>query len=186
MSRPAAETHRVQRVVEQWPVVHLESEIPAVTAVTLDGLVRHPRLLSLRDLAALGGGEHAVDLHCVWGWSKPGVPWTGVRLAAVLDAAGPDCGGEPFVIVSSASDTYSSCLPLSDAARGILAWGREGHMLPDEHGGPLRYVAPDGYWAYKGVKWANRVTVVDHFRPGFWESKLADPVGCIPEEVELP
>lgn len=186
MSGVTTPTRRVQRVAERWPVVHLEAEIPAVTAVTVDGLVRHPRVLSVRDLAALGGAEHVVDLHCVWGWSKPSVCWTGVPLAVVLDVAGLDCGGEPFVIVSSASDTYSSCLPLRDAARGILAWARDGCLLPEEHGGPLRYVAPDDYWAYKGVKWASGVTVVDRFVPGFWESRLADPVGRIPEEVELP
>ena len=49
-----------------------------------------------------------------------------------------------------------------------------------------RYLAPVEYWAYKGVKWANRVTVVDRFCAGFWESRLPDPVGRIPEEVELP
>ena len=183
---PAAQTRRVQRVAERWPVVHLESEIPDVTSVTVDGLVHHPRVLSLRDLVALDGGEHVLDLHCVWGWSKPGVRWTGVPLAAVLAITGIDCGGDPYVTVSSASDTYSSCLPLHDAARGILAWARDGSLLPDEHGGPMRYLAPVEYWAYKGVKWANRVTVVDRFCAGFWETRLPDPVGRIPEEVELP
>jgi DMSO/TMAO reductase YedYZ molybdopterin-dependent catalytic subunit len=183
---PAAPTRRVQRVAEQWPVVHLESEIPDVTSLTVDGLVQHPRTLSLRDVAAIGPSDHVVDLHCVWGWSKPNVVWTGLPLAAVLELAGSDCGGDPHVIVSSASDTYSSCLPLQDGARGILAWARDGSLLSGAHGGPLRYLAPHGYWAYKGVKWATRVTVVDRFVPGFWESRLDDPMGRITEEVELP
>jgi DMSO/TMAO reductase YedYZ molybdopterin-dependent catalytic subunit len=176
---------RVHRVAEQWPVVHLESEIPSVRGLTVDGLVRHPRSLSLEELAALGEGEHVVDVHCVWGWSKPRVPWMGVPLATVLDLAVPDCGGETYVIVHSASGTYSSCLPIADAARGILAWARDGAPLAPEHGGPLRYVGPADHWGYKGVKWAAGVAVVDHFVPGFWEGRLEDPVGRIPDDVEV-
>jgi len=47
-------------------------------------------------------------------------------------------------------------------------------------------VPPPELWAYKGVKWASRVTVGDRFTPGFWESRIGDPVGTIPEEVVLP
>lgn len=182
----AATVRRVQRVAEQWPVVHLESDIPPVTTLGVDGLVRHPCSISLLELAALGASEHAIDLHCVWGWSKPRTRWTGVALGAVLDLAVPDCARDTYVIVSSASDTYSSCMPIADAARGILAWRRDGEPLAPEYGGPLRFVGPSDHWGYKGVKWATRVTVVDHFVPGFWESRLEDPIGRIPDTVELP
>ena len=94
---------------------------------------------------------------------------------------------DAHVTVTSASDTYSACLTLADAARGFLAWARDGERLAPMHGGPLRYISPPDYWAYKDVKWASRVTVRDGFRPGFWEAKVADPVGRIPEdEVQLP
>jgi DMSO/TMAO reductase YedYZ molybdopterin-dependent catalytic subunit len=106
-----------------------------------------------------------------------------VTLGRVLERAAP-LGS--WLTVYAASGSYSSCLPLADAAHGFLAWARDGRQLTPEAGGPLRYLPPSGYWAYKGVKWATRVTVVDRFVPGFWEARVADPLGRIPTEVELP
>jgi DMSO/TMAO reductase YedYZ molybdopterin-dependent catalytic subunit len=177
---------RVQRLAEQWPIVHLESEIPTCETLTVDGLVLHERVLSLAELAALGETEHVSDLHCVWGWSKSAVRWWGISLSAVLDLVGVDSPTNTHVVVGSASGTYSSCLPLADARRGLLVWGRDGAELAPNAGGPLRFVNPPDYWAYKGVKWAASVRVTDHFQAGFWESKVADPLGPIPPDVELP
>ena len=47
------------------------------------------------------------------------------------------------------------------------------------------FVPPPELWGYKGVKWAQRITVGDRFVPGFWESRIGDPVtrirrGCNP------
>jgi DMSO/TMAO reductase YedYZ molybdopterin-dependent catalytic subunit len=184
MTTPAAH-RRVQREAEQWPVVHLESEIPTCSTLTVSGLVRHPRVLSLAELAALGAAEHISDFHCVWGWSKTAVRWWGISLGAVLDLVGVDSPTNTHVVVGSASDTYSSSLPLADARRGLLVWRRDGAELGPSAGGPLRFVNPPDYWAYKGVKWAASVTVTDHFQAGFWESKVADPLGRIDPEVEL-
>ena len=186
MSVVTGTARRVQRVPDQWPIVHLETDVPKVSGLVVDGLVRHPRTLSLAALGAMGASEHVVDLHCVWGWSKPRGRWTGVPVEAVLDLATPDCDGTAHVMVSSASDTYSSCLPLTDAARGLLAWALDGAALTPEQGGPLRFVGPSDHWGYKGVKWATRLTVLDHFVAGFWESRLEDPIGRIPDGVELP
>lgn len=181
MSTPVS--RRVQRVPETWPVLHLEREVPPWDGLVVDGLVRHPGRFDLAALAALGNERRRVPINCVWGWSRSDPVWDGVGLDRVLDVAEPEGG---WVTVSAASGTYSGCLPLADAARGLLAWGRDGEPLAPEAGGPLRFVTPPEYWAYKGVKWAARVTVVDRFRPGPWESKVADPVGLIPDDVELP
>ena len=174
---------RVQRIPSTWPVVHLEDRLPPVsTGIVLDGLVSTPRVVTRDELVALPVESASVPMHCVWGWSKPDAVWDGVRLAPVLELAGPEAD---FVVVHSASGTYSSCLPLDDARRGLLAWGRAGQPLPRQAGGPLRFVAPPQYWGYKSVKWAARITVVEGFQPGFWESKVADPVGRIPDGLEV-
>jgi DMSO/TMAO reductase YedYZ molybdopterin-dependent catalytic subunit len=184
---PLTARSRVQRPVEnEWPVVHLEAEIPRWSAFVVDGLVRHSRRLSLAELAAVGDAEHVADFHCVWGWSKQGVRWQGVPVSAVLSLVGVDAAPDTHVTIASASDTYSSCLPMADAARGMLAWSRDGAVLTPEAGGPLRFVSPADYWGYKDVKWASRLTVTDRFRAGFWESRVADPLGRIPDDVELP
>jgi DMSO/TMAO reductase YedYZ molybdopterin-dependent catalytic subunit len=175
---------RVQRVPETWPIVHLESEIPEWEHLAVDGHVAHARVFTLTDLATLGTEEREIDFHCVWGWSRPNVRWTGVgvdRLLALVGAQGS------HVIVEAASGEYSACLPIEDAARAFLAWRRDGAPLARDEGGPLRFVPPTELWGYKGVKWAQRLTVVDRFVAGFWESRIGDPVGRIPrDEVVLP
>ena len=174
---------RVQRVPDSWPVVHLEERPPPWSALELGGLLDRPRRYRLDELVALGGERRTIAVHCVWGWSRPHAVWEGVTLGRVLDAAGPS---GPWLTVRSASGAYSSCLPIDDAARGMLAWARDGEPLTAEAGGPLRFVVPPEYWSYKGVKWAGRLDVWDRFVPGFWETCVADPVGRIPPEVELP
>ncbi|HUQ40023.1 MAG TPA: molybdopterin-dependent oxidoreductase [Acidimicrobiales bacterium] len=177
------DSQRVQRVPADWPVVHLEAEPPPPCDLVVDGLVRHPRRLAFSGLAALGLETRAMPVHCVWGWSRPDAVWEGIGLDVVLDLVQPD--GD-FVVVGSASGTYSACLPIADAAAGFLAWTRDGEALTGEAGGPVRFLPPPVYWAYKGVKWVARLTVVDRFTAGFWESKVADPVGLIPPDVVLP
>jgi DMSO/TMAO reductase YedYZ molybdopterin-dependent catalytic subunit len=177
------QVERVQRVPDAWPIVHLEPEIPEWTHVSVDGHVAHPRRFTLADLAALGTEHRTIDFHCVWGWSRPEERWTGVgldRLLALVEAGGS------HVTVRAASDQYSACLPIEDARRGFLAWGRGGEPLPRNEGGPLRFVPPPELWGYKGVKWVQQVSVGDRFVPGFWESRIGDPVGRIPDDVVLP
>ena len=87
--------------------------------------------------------------------------------------------------VHSASGTYFRCRPRYDVRRALLAWGRDGQPLPRRAGALLRFVASPQYWGYKSVKWAARITVVEGFQPGFWESKVADPVGRIPDGLEV-
>jgi DMSO/TMAO reductase YedYZ molybdopterin-dependent catalytic subunit len=175
---------RVQRVPEAWPVVHLERDVPEPEAsVTVEGLVGQPVRLDRGALEAIGPLVRPVPVHCVWGWSRPHALWEGVALADVLDLTIP-LGG--WVTLHSASGAYSSCMSIADAARGLLAWGLDGEPLLPEAGGPLRFVGPPDHWAYKHVKWVDRITVGDRFVAGFWESKVADPVGRIPGEVELP
>lgn len=173
----------MQRVPEVWPILHLEAAPPSWRDLTVDGLVTRRLRLDLDALAAIGVEHRRLAVHCVWGWSRTDPTWTGVPLGRVLERCEP---ASSFVTVRAASGVYSSCLPLVDAADGFLAWARDGERLPPEAGGPLRFLPPPGYWGYKGVKWAARVTVVDRFVPGTWETKVSDPEGRIPPDVELP
>jgi DMSO/TMAO reductase YedYZ molybdopterin-dependent catalytic subunit len=173
---------RVLLVPDAWPTLHLEKAVPTWSELVVDGLVRRPLTLRRESVAALDAETHDLPVHCVWGWSRTG-RWTGVPLGPVLEQAG---AMGSWATVRAASGVYSSCLPLADAARGLLVWARDGQDLTPEQGGPLRYLAPPEYWGYKGVKWVSRITVGDRFVPGFWESKVADPMGRIPDEVELP
>lgn len=65
----------------------------------------------------------------------------------------------------------------------MLALKLDDERLTPEHGGPVRFVGPAHLRAYKGVKWLVRVLFVDHLQPGFWESKVNDVEGGVPEAV---
>lgn len=171
---------RIQRNATDWPTLHLEAQVPAWTGLIVDGDVRHSRRFDLASLRALGLVETPIAVHCVWGWSRPTTRWSGVRGEDLLGLVEPE--GE-WVTVTAASDAYSACLPVADVARGLFAFERDREPLSPEAGGPLRFVPPPEYWAYKGVKWAARITAGDRFRPGHWESRVADPIGRIPEEL---
>jgi DMSO/TMAO reductase YedYZ molybdopterin-dependent catalytic subunit len=163
-------------------VLHLEAEVPRVGGLVVDGLVAEAADLSLSDLRCLDVERRRIPVHCVWGWSRPDAVWDGVSVARILDLCRPT---GTYVVVRSSSGAYSSCMPLEDAGRGMLAWARDGEPLPPNAGGPLRFVVPADHWGYKGVKWSTRITVVDRFEAGFWESKVADPIGRIAGELEI-
>lgn len=179
---------RVQRLIDRLQPVHLEAAIPTYDAdwtVTVNGLVDTPIELSLDDLRELGAEERVIDFHCVWGWSKPRCRWTGVSVKRVLALAGVPA--EATVVTMACRDEpYASCLRLDDANVGMLAWALDGEDLTPEHGWPLRFVQPQWLWAYKGVKWVNRLTVGDWFVPGFWEAKTGDVDGRIPMSQLIP
>ncbi len=185
---PGKPLPRVQRLVPRLQPVHLEAAVPVADPswrVEVDGLVARPLSLSLDGLREMGGEEHVIDFHCVWGWSRPRCRWTGIGVDRLLDAAGV-LDGARVVTVACRNEPYASCLRLADARAGILAWGLDGEDLAPEHGWPLRFVPPHTLWAYKGVKWTARLTVGDVFRPGFWEAKVGDEEGRIPPAQLVP
>ena len=175
---------RVQRLVEDLPTVHLEAAVPrrATWSLEVDGLVEQPLRLSMSDLTALSTPEREIDLHCVWGWSRPGCRWGGVDGDDFLERCRPRPEAT-CALFGAADSPYASCVRLDDVVDGMLAWSLDGRELPSQHGGPLRFVGPAHLWGYKGVKWLARVTFLEHFEPGFWEAKVGDAEGRIPDAI---
>jgi DMSO/TMAO reductase YedYZ molybdopterin-dependent catalytic subunit len=119
------------------------------------------------------------DFQCVTGWRVPKVPWTGVRLSTVLDAAGvsPTARAVRF---TSFDGTYSESLTLDQARRPdvIVAYAMEGRTVTDAHGGPVRmYIAP--MYGYKSCKWLDTIELTDRVEPGYWEQNGYDVDGWI-------
>ena len=175
---------RVQRVIRALRPVHLESTIPARSAwtVTIDGLVANPLELSLPELAALPVSEREIDLHCVWGWTRPACRWEGVSGATLLERCRP-LPRASCAVFAAADSPYASCVRLEDVADAMVAWKLDGGPVAPEHGGPLRFVPPARLWGYKGVKWLEKITLVDSFQPGFWEQKVGDVEGRVPDAI---
>jgi DMSO/TMAO reductase YedYZ molybdopterin-dependent catalytic subunit len=147
---------------------------PATWRLRVDGLVERPLELSYDDLRALPQSEHVADFHCVTGWSVEGVRWTGVSFADLLAAARPRPEAT-WLELGSGEEPYADGIELETASLpGVMvAYELDGAPLSRPHGAPARAVIPQMY-GYKGVKWLNRVTLVDREVIGFWEHRGYD------------
>jgi DMSO/TMAO reductase YedYZ molybdopterin-dependent catalytic subunit len=138
------------------------------------GLVDRPLELSYDDIVAMEPTSLTRDFQCVTGWRVPAVLWKGVRLGAVLDAAGVQPGARAIRLLSF-DGTYSESLTLAQARRNdvLVAYELEGEQLSSAHGGPVRlYVAP--MYGYKSLKWLERIEVTRDVVPGYWEGRGYD------------
>ncbi|MEU6537431.1 sulfite oxidase-like oxidoreductase [Streptomyces sp. NPDC047000] len=156
---------------DDWPVLSAEVTpdlSPADWTFGVDGLVAAPRTWDWDTAHALPGSSYEGALHCVTGWSKFGMRFTGVSLDRFLDAVRPQ---ESATHVMAYSHTgYTTDLPLADVTGGKawLVWDCDGRPLAPEHGGPARLLVPHLYF-WKSPKWIAGLTLLDHDEPGFWE-----------------
>jgi DMSO/TMAO reductase YedYZ molybdopterin-dependent catalytic subunit len=164
---PVAGRFRIYSVTGDLP-----SRADADYSLSVDGLVDHPRTLTISDLRdRLPQTSITRDFQCVTGWRVFDVPWVGVQLATVLDEAGV-AASATHVVFHSFDGEYTESLTLEQARRAdvLVAHTLEGDPLTSEHGGPARlYVAP--MYGYKSLKWLERIEVVDHLTGdgGYWE-----------------
>jgi DMSO/TMAO reductase YedYZ molybdopterin-dependent catalytic subunit len=156
---------------DTWPVLHAETT-PALRTdrwtFTVDGLVKTPTAWTWAQIQALPRSTYTGDIHCVTGWSKLGMTFTGISVDTLLDAAGPQDAG-PFVTVRSHTG-YTTNLTLDDLLGGKagIAFEADGEPLSREHGGPARLLVPHLYF-WKSAKWVSGLTVTANDEPGFWE-----------------
>jgi DMSO/TMAO reductase YedYZ molybdopterin-dependent catalytic subunit len=118
----------------------------------IHGLVDKPMTLTLADLEAMTPTSLTKDFQCVTGWRVRDVPWVGVRLADVLDAAGVQAAGKAITF-SSFDNAYTESLTMDQARRPdvLVAYRMQGKRISSAHGGPVRlYVAP--MYGYKSIK----------------------------------
>lgn len=140
----------------------------------VDGMVDREKTYRLSDLAALPQTRLVKDVQCVTGWRVPKTPFAGVRLSALLDAAGvsPKAKAIRFRCFDGA---YTESLTLEQARRPdvLVATSMEDKPVTHAHGGPVRlYVAP--MYFYKSAKWLSGITVTDEVIPGYWEERGYD------------
>jgi DMSO/TMAO reductase YedYZ molybdopterin-dependent catalytic subunit len=151
---------------------------PTDHTVEVWGAVEDRLSLSLAEFRELGPETQRQDFHCVTGWSRLGLEFTGVPFPTVAEAAGVH--DDAVHVMFHAADGYTTDLPLEvcDRRETLLAWGVDGDPLPGDHGGPLRVVTPHRY-AYKGAKWVEGVEFLTDPERGYWErrgySVNADP-----------
>jgi len=163
---PAGATFRYYSVTGSVPTPN-----PATYQLAVSGLVERPRAYSLAELEALPQTALTRDFHCVTGWQVLEVPWRGVRLAELIDAARPQHAATA-VRFRSFDGTYTESLTLAQARRDdvIVALRMQGRPITHNHGGPVRmYVAP--MYGYKSTKWLSGIELTAEVEPGYWEHR---------------
>jgi DMSO/TMAO reductase YedYZ molybdopterin-dependent catalytic subunit len=153
---------------------HMPDRSTADWRLGVDGMVATPLDLSYAALLDRPQTHVTRDFQCVTGWRVPDVPWTGVKLADLLDEAGVQ-DGATHLRIHSFDGAYTESLTLEQARRDdvLVAHRMLGAPVTREHGGPVRlFVAP--MYGYKSLKWLERIEVVDTLVPGYWEERGYD------------
>lgn len=166
---PAAGGFRIYTVTGSLP-----SRSEADYRLKVTGLVDRPLVLTVGDLRAMPPTHLVRDFQCVTGWRVPDVPWTGVLLSSVLEAAGVQAAGRA-IRFRSFDGAYTESLTLDQARRDdvVVAYEMLGGPVTRAHGGPVRlYVAP--MYGYKSCKWLSEIEVTDGVTPGYWELRGYD------------
>jgi hypothetical protein len=123
--------------------------------LVVEGAVDRRLELPYEQLRRLGHTSRKATIDCTGGWFAH-QRWTGVPLAALLEAAGVADGAHSVSVESVTGYGRSFSL---DRARGLLlATHVAGEPLAHGHGAPLRLVVPDRR-GFEWVKWIVRVRV---------------------------
>jgi DMSO/TMAO reductase YedYZ molybdopterin-dependent catalytic subunit len=123
----------------------------------IQGAVARPIELQAPELAALADTEVVADFRCHEGWSRVGVRWRGVRLAALLSLAGAS-DGAGYVTVASGDYTVVLSREQAEDRRVLLALERDGRPLRVADGVP-RLVGPADWDCFTSVKAVQRIEV---------------------------
>ena len=156
----------------------------------IDGVVNQPLTLTMDDLKKLPRVELVGVLECAgngrsfyqprvagtqWAFGSVGNGrWAGVRFRDVLQKAGLKESAKEILL--DGSDSPLGTMPKFQRTVTVqkaldpdtlLAYEMNGQALPDEHGFPLRLIAP-GWAGDSWVKWLRHIEVLDHEFEGFW------------------
>jgi DMSO/TMAO reductase YedYZ molybdopterin-dependent catalytic subunit len=151
------------------PAVNLEAWRLRIT-----GLVKHPLVLSYRDIRALAPVNETLTLECISnppnGDAISNARWTGVKLGPLLERAGVK--GNAVYAAMRGWDGYYTGVPTDEILRAenFLPYLMNGVPLPVAHGYPLRIFIP-GKYGQKQPKWLTEIKFVDHEFIGYWEAR---------------
>ncbi len=140
----------------------------------IDGLVERAQVWNWEQFVKLARTVQVSDFHCVTGWSVYKNTWEGISLAQLLKQAGvkPEAHSVKFY---SGDGVYTDAITLDQAQMEdiMVAVMHDGKPIPADLGGPVRLVIPQMY-AYKSVKWLNRIELIDSDHIGYWEERGYD------------
>ncbi len=135
---------------------------PRVSAASwqlrIHGMVDKPMTITFDDLIRRPMVQHDITLTCVseavGGNFIGNAHWQGVLLADLLREAGIQSGADQIVMRDVKGMTIGVATePVMDGRASLLAVGMNGHLLPVEHGYPVRVVVPGLYGYVSATKW---------------------------------
>jgi DMSO/TMAO reductase YedYZ molybdopterin-dependent catalytic subunit len=147
----------------------------------VDGAVERPHAFGLSELHQMPQATQITRHDCVEGWSAIG-KWSGVPLAAMLDAVSPRSDARYVVFRcmdnDGAGNLYYESLDLHQARhpQALLALRLNDAPLDPDHGAPVRLKVPTQL-GYKSAKWIARIEILGSFaniyagRGGYWEDQ---------------
>lgn len=107
--------------------------------LTIDGEVARPLSLSFEDLAAFPAEQQITDVSRI----DPKRQGDAVKLAALLERAGPSAAAK-YLTLHASHDDFHASIPLEAVReRAFLIYRVNGQPLPTSAGGPLRFYIPD-------------------------------------------
>ena len=128
----------------------------------IDGFVERELEFTFDDLKSRDLVEDYVTISCVsnrvGGGLVGNAKWTGVRLAELLEEAGPTDQAEQ--VVGWSVDRWASGFPIEavfDGREPLVALAMNDEPLPARHGFPARLIVPGLYGYVSATKWLERI-----------------------------
>lgn len=148
------------------PVIDIEKY-----RLIINGEVNNPLSLSMAEIQSLPLTSMIIRHVCVEGWAAI-VQWGGVRLRELVALAQPHANVQ-YVYFQSADGYYSSWdIASALHPQTLMAYQKNGELLPVENGAPLRLASPIKL-GYKQSKWVTQITLLSQLLPlrGYWEDQ---------------
>ncbi|MHA6532789.1 molybdopterin-dependent oxidoreductase [Paenibacillus sp. BAC0078] len=164
--------------------VYTVTDIPAFDnsnwSFTIDGLVDRKLTWTWEEFVKLPREVQVSDFHCVTGWSVYSNTWEGLPLSKLLEMAGVQDQAKTVKLYSG-DGVYTDSLTLAQAKMKdvMVAVLHDGKPIPNQLGGPVRLITPQMY-AYKSVKWLNRIELIEGDHIGYWEERGYDKDAWLP------
>jgi len=135
----------------------------------IEGLVEKPLTLRFDEIQALPRKIQTKNFICVEGWALDDQRWEGVHLREIFSKVKINRKAK-FVSFYATGRQYHDSLSIQEALQPdtMLAYRVNEKDLSPENGFPLRLVIP-GMYAYKIVKWVERIVFTEKQEVGYWE-----------------
>ncbi len=161
-------------------------------SIEIKGLVKRPGVYDVERLTRrFGLEERLYRFRCVEAWAMA-VPWTGFPLRDLIEMVEPE-GSAGYVRFRTLYDMgayreqrirfwlpwpYTEGLTMDEAMNELtfMATGIYGHVLPVQHGAPIRLVVPWKY-GFKSIKAVVSIEFTKRRPSTFWNTMAPDEYG---------